>query len=136
MPRTPDGPDRDGDVDELIDALAAAQRRRVLASLLGREPQHVSTLSGTARELIDAHEALLSLYLSGSYEIAAVDKELLRKRHVHLPKLAEYGFTEWDRDDNVVSRGARFDEIRPFLELLDAREEEQGSVAAGELVQR
>jgi predicted transcriptional regulator len=51
-------------------------------------------------------------------------KRLVQMTHVHLPKLADYGFIEWNRDTNEVSKGANFAEIRPLLELLDAHANE------------
>lgn len=38
--------------------------------------------------------------------------------HNHLPKLVEAGVVEWDREAGTVSRGERFAEIGPLLELL------------------
>lgn len=119
----------DGDTDTVFDALAAAQRRQVLVGLLDHEPQHVAKLSDAEREMADAHEAFLSQYLSDSRESAAVDKELLRTHFVHLPKLVEYGFAEWDRDTEIVTKGPQFDEIRPFLELLDDQRDDRNPAA-------
>lgn len=126
----------DGDTDAVFDALAAAQRRQVLVGLLDHEPQHVAKLSDASREMADAHEAFLSQYLSDSRESAAVDKELLRTHFVHLPKLVEYGFAEWDRDTKVITKGPRFDEIRPFLELLDDQRDDRSPTAATAPLQR
>lgn len=48
-------------------------------------------------------------------------EDSIRKQHVHLPKLANYGFVEWNEDEDVVTRGPRFDEVSPFLELWQER---------------
>ena len=125
-----------GNTDAVFDALAAGQRRQVLFGLLDHEPQHVAKLSDASREMADAHEAFLSQYLSDSRESTAVDKELLRTHFVHLPKLVEYGFAEWDRDTEIVTKGPRFDEIRPFLELLDDQPGDRNPTAAAVLLQR
>lgn len=125
----------DGDTDAVFDALAAGQRRQVLVGLID-QPQHVAKLSDASREMADAHEGFLGQYLSDSGESAAVDKELLRTHIVHLPKLVEYGFAEWDRDTMVVTKGPRFDEIRPFLELLDDRRDSRSPAAATAPLQR
>ncbi|WP_436927670.1 hypothetical protein [Halosimplex amylolyticum] len=45
-------------------------------------------------------------------------------QHVHLPKLADYRFIEWNQGTHEVTKGPKFDEIRPLLELLDDREDE------------
>jgi predicted transcriptional regulator len=42
--------------------------------------------------------------------------------HVTLPKLERAGLIEWDRDRSAVSRGPRFEGVRPLLELLDSYE--------------
>lgn len=120
----------DGDTDAVFEALAAPQRQQVLVGLLDHEPQHVAELSGASQKMADAHEALLSQYLSDSRESAAVDNELLRTHCVHLPKLVEYGFAEWDRDTEIVTKGPQFDEIRPFLELLDDQRDDRSPTAA------
>lgn len=39
-------------------------------------------------------------------------------RHLHLPVLEERGFVRWDRENHRVTRGPRFEELEPFLELL------------------
>lgn len=44
--------------------------------------------------------------------------------HTHLPKLEDAGYIEWDRTRGEISRGPRFEEIEPFLELLETHSEE------------
>lgn len=46
------------------------------------------------------------------------DGDAVRLVHVHLPKLDDLGFIEWDRERDAVRRGPRFDEIAPLLDLL------------------
>ncbi|ELY68477.1 hypothetical protein C489_07240 [Natrinema versiforme JCM 10478] len=43
---------------------------------------------------------------------------VLKRQHVHLPKLDEFGFVDWNPEANTVEAGVRFEEIRPALELL------------------
>ncbi|ELZ14037.1 hypothetical protein C478_07839 [Natrinema thermotolerans DSM 11552] len=93
-------------VDDAFDALANSHRRRLLLSLLTHNPQDVSTVDGR------------------HWEIAETGDELTRKYHVHLPKLADYGYIEWHREAGNVVKGPRFDEIRPLLELLDDNRDE------------
>lgn len=45
-------------------------------------------------------------------------------QHLHLPKLADYEFIEWNKDTHEVTKGPKFDEIRPLLELLATHEDE------------
>jgi len=92
--------------DELLDALASVQRRRLLVALLVHNPQD---------------EAPPSVAEEGK---AAEVERLVKMEHVHLPKLDEYGFIDWDREANEVNKGERFEEIRPLLELLADHEEE------------
>ena len=86
--------------DDLFDALADSQRRRILAELLDHNPRDASVVS------------------EGNTEEKR-ERELIRNHHVHLPKLDDYGFIDWDRSDGVVTRGPRFDEIEVALESID-----------------
>ena len=91
--------------DDLFDALADSQRRRILVELLDHNPQDASVVPETKTT-------------------TERERDLLMSHHVHLPKLDDYGFIEWDRSDGVVTRGPRFDEIRPVLESIDDLEDE------------
>jgi hypothetical protein len=90
-------------LDATFDVLGDRYRRRLLAALSEREPRH-------ATDPLDAE---------GDAAEARVEA-----RHIHLPKLAEAGFVEWDRETNELWRGHRFDEVRPLLELLSAHDDE------------
>lgn len=89
--------------DDALDALAHAQRRKLLVALLEHNPQDDSpvVLSDT-----DAVERLVTM------------------NHVHLPKLEAYGFIEWHEESHEIVKGPNFDEIRPLLELLVENEDE------------
>lgn len=39
--------------------------------------------------------------------------------HVHLPKLADHDMIMWDYETGTISRGPRFDHLRPILGVLD-----------------
>lgn len=93
--------------DEMLDALSNIQRRTLLVALMEDNPQDDSPVITADDE---------------SEEDSV--KELTKMDHVHLPKLVEYGFIEWDRENNEVHKGPAFDDIRPLLELLDAHEDE------------
>lgn len=94
--------------DALFDALANDQRRRILFDLVDEPPQR--------DDLIDVG----TLPDGSSNEITTG----IERQHIHLPKLADYGFIEWQPGTNVVVEGARFAEVRPLLELLAAYGEE------------
>jgi predicted transcriptional regulator len=93
--------------DDMVDALADVQRRKLLVALMEHNPQDDSPV------VIDEE---------GS-ETDAVER-LVNMNHVHLPKLADYGFIVWNEQTHEVSKGPQFDEIRPMLELLDDHEDE------------
>lgn len=38
--------------------------------------------------------------------------------HRHLPKLAEMGLIEWDRETHWVTRGPEYERVRPLLAFL------------------
>ena len=93
--------------DDALDALADVQRRKLLLSLLDHNPQDdTPVVIGDSESEIEALESLTAM------------------NHVHLPRLVEYGFIEWDRANNEVTKGPDFAEIRPLLELLDDHAEE------------
>lgn len=94
---------------EMFHVLADVHRRRLLIALLEHNPQN-------ARELRipkDTHP--------GENELKQLTTEM---HHTHLPKLDGTGFIEWDRDSKAISKGPRFEEIRPLLELLDTHADE------------
>ena len=38
--------------------------------------------------------------------------------HTHLPKLAELGYIDWNREDRSIRHGPQFDEVAPVLSVL------------------
>jgi hypothetical protein len=87
--------------DDCLDALDHVERRRLLLALLNG----TSGAGGVAFGRLDVTNA------DGTMKLAMY--------HVHLPKLERLGFVDADWDRRSVARGARFDGIRPLLELLD-----------------
>lgn len=45
-------------------------------------------------------------------------------RHNHLPRLDDHGFVEWDRENDLVTKGSKFEQIEPFLLALDEHRDE------------
>jgi hypothetical protein len=39
--------------------------------------------------------------------------------HVHLPKLAEKNYIQWEQSTDRVEQGPRFSDIRPLLSLIE-----------------
>lgn len=93
--------------DNVFDALSHIQRRKLLMALAQHNPQDPSPVSVAEDET----------------EAEAVE-QIINMRHIHLPKLEEYGFIEWDREAGEVTKGPKFEEIRPLLELLDDHQDE------------
>lgn len=93
--------------DDMVNALADVQRRKLLIALLEHNPQDDSPV-----------------VIVGSKSGANAVERLVTMHHVHLPKLVDYGFIEWDEGNHEVMKGPTFDEIRPLLELLDDHEDE------------
>ncbi|MEA5388103.1 transcriptional regulator [Haloarculaceae archaeon H-GB11] len=93
--------------DDMVDALADVQRRKLLVALLEHNPQDDAPV----------------VIADSESESDAVER-LVAMQHVHLPKLADYGFIEWNKETHEVAKGPKFDEIRPLLELLENHEDE------------
>lgn len=89
-------------IDTMMDALRDQTRRRVLLALLTDVPKRTRALGREA----GPENAETLLY------------------HVHLPKLDEAGYVDWDREANTVTRGPKFHEVEPLLRLLEDRSAE------------
>ena len=104
--------------DDIFEALAHRQRRRLLVDLLEEGPRRVPELSQATRELAGASEPFIRQYLSDHSDIDGVDDDLLRLHYVHLPVLTRHDFVVWSPETRLATRGPRFDDLRPVLELL------------------
>lgn len=89
-------------INNLFDSLADAQRRRLLFALLETEQ-----LPGDATYLDTPPDGIL-----------AEEFDRIKRLHVHLPKLNDYGFVEWNPHEGGIGRGPEFEEVRPVLEAL------------------
>lgn len=92
----------DSEVADVFEALADEQRRRLLVALMERNPRSAKP---------------------DPPDEAIVDDDQLRRlrldlHHHHLPKLVDLGFVDWDQTTDEVTKGPRFDELRPHLEPL------------------
>lgn len=95
--------------DRAFDALANADRRQLLCALLDANPQ----------DRLDPFDLLAEG--EPPDEPAAARLTLT---HVHLPKLAEMGFIEWDRESDAFSQGRNWNEIAPLLRLIRDHQDE------------
>ena len=110
---------------EAFEAMADIQRRKLLRRLFFEDPQPVPQLSSVSQEVLQGHEGFIRDYLSGSQEIDNADKADIRTHHVPLPKLTEYGHVKWDQDAHVTTKGPKFDDVKPMLELVENQREER-----------
>lgn len=83
-------------------SLAAKDRRRLLHDLRREEP-------------LDTAESTTVVANGSGRDLDELETEL---HHVHLPKLADAGYIEHDRETGEVRRGPKFDEIAPLLQLM------------------
>lgn len=92
--------------DSQLDAIGHVDRRRLLLALLNGSSEDDGPIEyDRLADDFDGRDVLLSM------------------RHRHLPTLEEHGFVDADPDRRSVSRGPRFDEIRPLIELLDENDD-------------
>lgn len=91
-------------IDRLLDSLSSRHRRLILL-LLNR---------GTVETEAD-------VMVRGRSNKEQIETDLIRN---HLPKLEEAGYIEWDRDTGKISKGPRFDEIKPLLKLIENHPDE------------
>lgn len=90
--------------DRMLEALANRQRRTILVML-----QRGETVSESGLHVRDA---------------SAAERVASSVRQRHLPKLADAGFIEWDRESGDVAKGPRYGEIEPVLELMETHADE------------
>jgi hypothetical protein len=92
--------------NEQMDALSNPERRELLVALAD-----------------ESEESKILEYLQAEHD-GSVDSEFEIMTHsVHLPKLDQYGFIDWDRENDTVETGPRFDDIEPLLDMLRPHEE-------------
>jgi hypothetical protein len=95
------------DLGELLDMLSHPHRRRILTLLHDRNPRDEDEFE-----------------LEGLTSDDELDNETIALIHNHLPKLAEAGFIDWNQEQHLVTRGPRFEEISPLIDLMVAHQDE------------
>lgn len=93
--------------DDRLEALGRVERRRLLLRLSSGDS------SGDPRVEFDEWDRR-----EGELD------PLVAMRHLHLPQLEDGGFVRWDRENEQVTRGPRFEEMEPLLDLLREINEE------------
>ncbi|WP_458187647.1 DUF7344 domain-containing protein [Haladaptatus sp. NG-WS-4] len=91
---------RSDSLSTAFDALSNEHRRRILFELLAENPQEFDVAIPQETDEESRRNAELML------------------TNVHLPKLEDYGYVEWDREAGEVTKGAQFDDARFALELV------------------
>jgi hypothetical protein len=90
-------------IDSMMDVLSTHTRRVILMALLGDTTEtSITTLERGPHRNINR----IQLY------------------HKHLPKLAESGYINWDDDADTISKGPKFSEVEPLVQLLNEYEAE------------
>lgn len=89
-------------VNKSLDALRHPKRRRLLFALFEE----------TEAAGIDARCDIASVF---DEQDAELQIELV---HVHLPKLAEFGFIDWQVGDRVADPGPRWGDVEPILSVI------------------
>ena len=99
--------------------------------------KHILTRPGTDRifeNLSNSHRRLILLLLKQG--VVETETDVMVRSgsdsretetaliHNHLPRLAQAGYIDWDRDSGEIAKGPRFDEIEPLLELIEAHADE------------
>jgi predicted transcriptional regulator len=96
-------------LDTVLKVMANKHRRRLLLRLLDHNPQDDEDIDALAdHSLSDDELADFRIHMT----------------HRNLPKLVDAGVIEWDQAENVVTKGPRFDDLRPLLELMQAHADE------------
>ncbi|WP_458210842.1 DUF7344 domain-containing protein [Haladaptatus sp. NG-SE-30] len=98
-------------LDASLDMLGHSHRRRILLAVLNDNSRDEDELADKtiAPDAADADQL-----------------EVIRTQphHVHLPKLADKGYIEWNPHTETIRRGANFDEIEPLLTLMNNHADE------------
>lgn len=89
------------EVDRALTALSDYPRRRLLLKL------YEETGAGT-EESINYTEIRQYQFESGSLQLY----------HIHLPKLESFGYINWNKIEQTIQKGPRWDEVEPFLDLI------------------
>ena len=95
------------DLGELLEILSHPHRRRIITRLHDRNPRDEDEFE--LEEVVGDEE---------------LDNETIALIHNHLPKLAEAGFINWNQEQQIVTRGPRFGEIAPLIDLMVSHEDE------------
>jgi len=97
-----------GSLDRMFAVLSHPYRRRILLLVSEHNPRAEDEFAVDDLSTEDDDIELLTTELY----------------HVHLPRLAEAGYIDWDREAATIRRGPKFDEIAPLLRLMYTHQDE------------
>ena len=97
------------EIDELFSLCSDLHRRIVLSTLLERDRVMTSDELTEAIVVNNHHVAIEEIDDAERSRITGL------LHHVHLPKLADSGYLEYDRKRALVAPSARLDAVRPSL---------------------
>lgn len=83
-------------IDSMMDALKSRTRRVILMALLDTTGTSITTLERRLNQENDR----IPLY------------------HTHVPKLANAEYITWDNETDTISKGPKFSEVEPLVQLL------------------
>jgi hypothetical protein len=90
-------------LNTLFEVLSHSVRRKILVELADHNPRTEAEFE-TEEFVADAGNP---------------DSSEIELHHIHLPKLADSGFINWDSETETITRGPRFSEIEPLLVVID-----------------
>lgn len=93
---------------QVFDALKHPYRRRILTLVFEHNPR-------------DDDELSVDRLATGDDDFELLVTELY---HVHLPKLAETGYIDWDKHSPTIRRGSKFDDVAPLLRVMIEHQDE------------
>ena len=93
-------------LDKQLSIISNHHRRRVLLAFVDTTPQNTPTVPTAAVETDGGDQP-----------------QTIAMQHIHLPKLADHGFIDWDRETQRVTKGPQFDEIEPLLTVLSENQD-------------
>lgn len=97
-------------LSELFEILSHEHRRRVLVAVAQANPRDEDEL--TSESIADG---------AADKTLAVLQQELY---HIHLPKLNDAGFINWNHDAGTITRGPRFAEVEPLLRLMPEHQDD------------
>jgi len=94
-------------LNTMFDVLSHGARRQILVELADHNPRTEAEFE-TEEFVADAGNP---------------DSPEIQLHHIHLPKLADAGFINWDSQTETITRGPRFSEIEPLLVVIDEHQD-------------